>query len=145
MTARSMFGSLARKTARAAGHPVAFMGALAVVLLWLLTGPLFHFSDTWQLVINTGTTIVTFLMVFLIQNSQNCESEALQLKVDELIRATQGAHLALLDIEELTDVELDRLRGLYERLAEDARERLRRGEVDTGTPEVGGRGPGGSG
>ena len=142
MTARSMFGSLARRTARAAGQPVAFLCALLVVVLWLLTGPLFGFSDTWQLVINTGTTIVTFLMVFLIQNSQNCESEALQLKVDELIRATQGAHLALRDIEELTDVELDRLRAHYEKLAQDARERLRKGEADTGTPEVGTGGAG---
>ena len=138
MTARSMFGSLARRTARAAGQPISFLCALGVVVLWLLTGPLFGFSDTWQLVINTGTTIVTFLMVFLIQNSQNCESEALQLKLDELIRATEGAHLALLDIEKLTDAELDRLRAHYERLAEDARERLRRGEADTGTPEVDG-------
>ena len=136
MTARSMFGSFARRTSRAAGHPAAFLIALLVVVTWLLTGPLFHFSDTWQLVINTGTTIVTFLMVFLIQNSQNCDSEALQLKLDELIRATQGAHLALLDIEELTDVELDRMRLLYVRLAARARERLRAGEPDTGTPEV---------
>ena len=81
----------------------------------------------------------------LIQNSQNCESESLQLKLDELIRATQGAHLALLDIEELTDVELDRLRAHYEKLAQDARERLRKGEPDTGTPEIADGVPGGSG
>ena len=136
MTARSMFGSLARRTARAAGQPGSFLCALLIVVLWLLTGPLFGFSDTWQLVINTGTTIVTFLMVFLIQNSQNCEAEAVQLKLDELIRATQGAHLSLLDIEELSDQELDRMRDLYERLAAKARERLRAGEPDTGTPEV---------
>jgi low affinity Fe/Cu permease len=145
MTARSMFGSLARRTARAAGQPLSFLCALGVVLVWLATGPLFGFSDTWQLVINTGTTIITFLMVFLIQNSQNCESEAVQLKLDELIRATQGAHLALLDIEELSDVELDRLRAHYEALAGEARERLRRGEPDTGTPEVSGDPPGASG
>jgi low affinity Fe/Cu permease len=137
MTARSMFGSVARRTARATGQPAAFLLALLVVIVWLLTGPIFGYSDTWQLVINTGTTIVTFLMVFLIQNSQNCESEALQLKLDELIRAHQGAHLALLDIEELTDVELDRMRALYQKLAANARERLREGESDTGTPEVG--------
>jgi low affinity Fe/Cu permease len=136
MTARSMFGHFARKTSRATGHPVAFLLALLVVVVWLVTGPLFHFSDTWQLVINTGTTIVTFLMVFLIQNSQNCESEAVQLKLDELIRATEGAHLSLLDIEELSDTELDRMRALYEKLATKARERLRAGEPDTGTPEV---------
>jgi len=127
------------------GRPMTFSLAVGVILAWVVTGPLFGFSDTWQLVINTGTTIVTFLMVFLIQNSQNCESEALQLKLDELIRATEGAHLALLDIEKLTDAELDRLRTHYERLAEDARERLRRGESDTGTPEVSGGGSGGAG
>ncbi len=136
MTARSMFGRFARKTSRATGHPLAFLLAMLVVVVWLVTGPLFHFSDTWQLVINTGTTIVTFLMVFLIQNSQNCEAEAVQLKLDELIRATEGAHLSLLDIEELSDQELDRMRDLYERLAAKARERLRAGEPDTGTPEV---------
>jgi low affinity Fe/Cu permease len=136
MTARSMFGTFARKTARATGHPLAFLLALFVIVAWLLTGPLFHYSDTWQLVINTGTTIITFLMVFLIQNSQNCESEAVQLKLDELIRATEGAHLSLLDIEELSDKELDRMRDLYEKLAAKARERLRAGEPDTGTPEV---------
>ena len=136
MTVRSMFGRAARKTARITGHPLSFLCALLVVVVWLLTGPLFHFSDTWQLVINTGTTIITFLMVFLIQNSQNCDSEAVQLKLDELIRATEGAHLSLLDLEELTDVELERVRAHYLRLAARARERLRTGEPDTGTPEV---------
>ena len=145
MTARSMFGSVARRTARATGHPAAFLLALLVVVVWLVTGPIFGFSDTWQLVINTGTTIITFLMVFLIQNSQNFESEALQLKLDELIRAHEGAHLALLDIEELTDVELDRMRALYQKLAREGRERLRRGGSDTGTPEVSGGAPGGAG
>ena len=137
MIARAMFGRFARKISRATGHPVAFLVALLVVIVWLVTGPLFHFSDTWQLVINTGTTIITFLMVFLIQNSQNCDSEAVQLKLDELIRATEGAHLSLLDIEELSDQELDRIRQTYEKLAAKARERLRAGEPDTGTPEVG--------
>jgi low affinity Fe/Cu permease len=99
-------------------------------------GPVFGFSDTWQLIINTGTTIVTFLMVFLIQNTQNRESEAVQIKLDELTRAIQGAHNALLDLEELTESDLERIRGHYEQLARDARNQLKRGHMDTGTPEV---------
>ena len=141
----SWFTRFANGASRATGKPVTFVLALLIVVVWGVTGPIFGFSDTWQLIINTGTTIVTFLMVFLIQNSQNCDNEALQLKLDELIRATAGAHLALLDIEELTDVELDRLRAHYERLAQEARERLRRGETDTGTPEFSGGAPGASG
>jgi low affinity Fe/Cu permease len=97
---------------------------------------LFRFSDTWQLVINTGTTVVTFLMVFLIQNTQNRDAEAVQVKLDELLRATKGAHNALLDLEELEQIELDHIRAGYGRLAEDARADLRRGERDTGAPEV---------
>jgi low affinity Fe/Cu permease len=135
MNTRSLFGRMARSTARAAGQPATFLLALTIVAVWLVTGPLFHFSDTWQLVINTGTTIVTFLMVFLIQNTQNCDSEAMQLKLDELIRATEGAHLSLLDIEQLTERELDRLRIHYETLAAQAREQLRSGRADTGTPD----------
>jgi len=100
------------------------------------TGPIFRFSDTWQLVINTGTTIVTFLMVFLIQNTQNRDSAAVQLKLDELIRAVQGAHNALLDLEELTEDDLERLRDHYEELARRARDDLKRGVLDTGSPEV---------
>jgi len=99
-------------------------------------GPIFKFSDTWQLVINTGTTIVTFLMVFLIQNTQNRDSHAVQLKLDELIRAVGGAHNALLDIEELEEADLERFRARYEDLARAARAALGRGELDTGTPEV---------
>ena len=90
-------------------------------MVWAVTGPLFGFSDTWQLVINTGTTIVTFLMVFLIQNTQNRDTEAIQLKLDELIRATQGAHNALLDLEELEDDTLDAFRAKYQALAKAAR------------------------
>jgi len=107
-----------------------------VILTWAITGPLFGFSDTWQLVINTGTTIVTFLMVFLIQNTQNRDSEAIQIKLDELIRAVKGAHNALLDLEELEDEELDRIRGQYEMIAEHARAGLRAGRRDTGAPHA---------
>ena len=132
----SPFARFSKWTAHAAGHPVAFQAATLVILAWVVTGPLFGFSDTWQLVINTGTTIVTFLMVFLIQNTQNRDSAAVQLKLDELIRATSGAHNALLDLEELTESELERLRRRYEDLARQARENLRRGVVDTGSPDL---------
>jgi low affinity Fe/Cu permease len=110
--------------------------AVIVILAWAITGPIFGFSDTWQLVINTGTTIVTFLMVFLIQNTQNRDSEAIQIKLDELIRSVQGAHTALLNLEELEDEEIDRLRDHYEKIAERARANLRAGRRDTGAPEV---------
>ena len=99
------------------GSTPAFLIALGVVIVWGITGPIFKFSDTWQLVINTGTTIVTFLMVFLIQNTQNRDTEAIQLKLDELIRATQGAHNALLNLEEIDDEQLARYQASYRRLA----------------------------
>ncbi len=118
------FNRVARKAAKASGHPVAFGIAAGTILLWAVTGPLFGFSDTWQLVINTTTTIITFLMVFLIQNTQNRDSEAMQLKLDELIRASEAAHDALLDIEELTEDELDRIKTHYQHLAEKARKEL---------------------
>jgi len=130
------FARLARAIARATGHPGAFGMAAVVIVAWVATGPIFHFSDTWQLVINTGTTIVTFLMVFLIQNTQNRDTAAIHLKLDELIRAMQGAHNALLDLEELAQEDLDRIRARYEELARQAREGLRRGRRDTGRPEV---------
>jgi low affinity Fe/Cu permease len=131
-----LFARIARAIAQAVGHPVAFVAALAIVVVWALSGPLFDFSDTWQLVINTGTTIVTFLMVFLIQNTQNRDTVAIQLKLDELIRVTEGAHIALLDLEELSDHELAEIHRRYEALAERARERMRRGRQDTDTPDV---------
>ncbi len=132
----SWFTRFAKWTARAAGRPAAFALAAGIVLVWGLTGPLFGFSDTWQLVINTGTTIVTFLMVFLIQNTQNRDTEALQVKLDELIRVTKGAHLVLLDLEELDDKQLDRIYETYEELARKAREDAARGKEDTGTPDL---------
>ena len=132
----SRFARLARAAARAMGHPAAFVVAVLLILAWAVTGPLFSFSDTWQLVINTSTTIITFLMVFLIQNTQNRDSEAMQLKLDELVRAVQGAHNALLDLEELSDDELERLRTHYEALARRAREDLQRGLLDTGAPDI---------
>ncbi|MCU0702871.1 MAG: low affinity iron permease family protein [Fimbriiglobus sp.] len=136
LPATSVFDRLAKWAARVTGRPAAFLLAVGVILAWLVTGPLFHFSDTWQLVINTGTTIVTFLMVFLIQNSQNRDSAALQLKLDELIRSSRGAHNVMLDLEQLSLEELDDLRGKYEALAAAARERLRQGAPDDDTPDL---------
>lgn len=133
----STFTRFAKSTARNTGRPAAFLLALSIIIVWGVTGPVFGFSDTWQLVINTGTTIVTFLMVFLIQNTQNRDAEAIQIKLDELIRATEGCHNALLDLEELEDAELDRMHKAYERLAEHARGKMRKGEVDTDAPELG--------
>ena len=133
---REKFRHFAQSTSNASGTPFAFIAAVLVILVWGVTGPMFKFSDTWQLVINTGTTIVTFLMVFLIQNTQNRDTEALQVKLDELIRVTEGAHLVLLDLEELDDKQLDRIRDLYEELARKAREDSERGEEDTGTPKL---------
>ena len=132
----SIFNRGAKWIARTTGHPTGFALAVLVIVVWVATGPVFRFSDSWQLVINTGTTIVTFLMVFLIQNTQNRDSEAMQLKLDELIRAVEGAHNALLDIEELDEADLDRIKAPYEKLAQQARENLRRGRKDTGTPQV---------
>ena len=136
MSRPSAFGRFAKAAARLSGRPGAFGLAAAIVLAWALTGPLFGFSDTWQLVINTGTTIVTFLMVFLIQHTQNRDTEALQIKLDELIRTTAGAHNALLDLEELEEKELDQIRDNYEMLAKRARERRRAGQEDTDVEDV---------
>jgi low affinity Fe/Cu permease len=133
----SWFMRFAKSTARRAGHPATFCIAVLIILSWAVSGPLFGFSDTWQLVINTGTTIVTFLMVFLIQNTQNRDSQAIQVKLDELIRSIDGAHLALLDLEELGDKDLDRICSDYRELAQQARKDLRAGNSDTDVREVG--------
>jgi low affinity Fe/Cu permease len=130
------FFPLARWAALLLGNPVAFMLAVVIIVIWAMTGPLFHFRDTWQFIINTSITIVTFLMVFLIQNTHNRESEAIQLKLDALIRAVEGTQNGLLDIEELTVEDLNRLRARYGKRARTAREELRRGAQDTGTPQV---------
>lgn len=136
MSASGIFSRMAKWASRFSGRPLCFVLALTVVLAWVVTGPIFKFSDTWQLVINTGTTIITFLMVFLIQNSQNRDTEAIQLKLDELIRSTRGAHNALLDLEELEEHELDSFRGRYIALAKAARDCLDDEETERGTPEV---------
>ena len=130
------FSYLARRIAVLAGRPVVFLAAVVSIVLWALSGPLFGFSDTWQLVVNTTTTIVTFLMVFLIQNTQNRDTAAIQLKLDELIRATQGAHNALLNLEEIDEEQFERYRRSYEKLAARAREKLKKGELDTDSPEI---------
>jgi len=135
MPRTSWYSRFAKWAAHYCGRPMVFALAVGVILAWIVTGPLFGFSDTWQLVINTGTTIITFLMVFLIQNTQNRDTEAIQVKLDELIRATKGAHNALLDLEELEVDNLDAFRAKYQALASEARAELKRGEEDTGSPE----------
>jgi low affinity Fe/Cu permease len=133
---KSPFTKFAQHTASWSGSPSAFILALATVAIWLITGPVFDYSDTWQLVINTGTTIVTFLMVFLIQNTQNRDTKAMQLKLDELIRATDGAHTVMLNLEQLSSDELEKICEKYASIAEHARARLRRGLSDTDIPDV---------
>jgi len=132
----SIFTRIAKGTSRLMGRPATFVTAVLLVVAWAVSGPLFGYSDTWQLTINTGTTIVTFLMVFLIQATQNRDAEAIQIKLDELLRAQQGAHNALLDLEELEEDELIGLRENYLRLAEEARSKLRKGRKDTDVPDI---------
>jgi low affinity Fe/Cu permease len=131
-----LFSRFAKLISRATGHPHAFAIALLTIVIWAILGPIYSFSDTWQLVINTGTTIVTFLMVFLIQNTQNREIEATHLKLDELIRSIEGAHNALLGVEELNESDFERMRTRYTALARHARESLQSGKLDTGSPDV---------
>ena len=118
----SPFTRFAKKTSTFTGKPITFILATLVIVAWAVTGPLFDYSDTWQLVINTSTTIITFLMVFLIQNTQNRDTEALQIKLDEIIRAIGTANNALLDLEEMDDKELDRIRETYQILARKERD-----------------------
>jgi len=132
----SRFTRIAKWASHASGRPMTFMLALGIILVWLFTGPIFDFSDTWQLVINTSTTIITFLMVFLIQNTQNRDQEALQIKLDELLRSMENAHTVLLDLEELDDEELDKIRKGYLELAKKARQNLRKGKDDRGVPDL---------
>jgi low affinity Fe/Cu permease len=132
----SLFMRFAAVTSHVVGTPFAFLTALALVVVWGVTGPYFRYSTDWQLVINTGTTIITFLMVFLIQHTQNRDSRAMHLKLDELIRAMEGAHNALLDLEELEEKDLNKIRFDYLALAKSAREAIQQGQVDTGRVEL---------
>lgn len=120
----SWFTRFAKWSSHMTGRPVAFAGAVAIIGVWAFSGPILGFSDSWQLFINTTTTTITFLMVFVIQNTQNRDTGALHIKVDELIRAMEGAHKALLDLEELDEDDLNRIRRGYENLAKDARHGL---------------------
>ena len=122
------FTRFARWAATIAGRPFTFFVAVFIIVVWAITGPAFGFSDTWQLVINTGTTIITFLMVFLIQNTQNRDTEALQIKLDEIIRSNKQASNELLDLEELDDKELNRIHAEYLRLAEHAHHHIQERE-----------------
>jgi low affinity Fe/Cu permease len=115
------FNRFARWTSFTTGRPSAFLFAVFIIIAWAVTGPMFHYSDTWQLVINTGTTIVTFLMVFLIQNTQNRDSQAIHVKLDELIRAMKGARNSLLNLEDISDEELEKLRISFNRIAAQAK------------------------
>ncbi len=130
------YSKLAQKASHVSGRPGTFLLAAAIIVVWAITGPIFHFSDTWQLIINTGTTIVTFLMVFLIQSTQNRDTEAMQIKLDELIRAMQGAHNALLNLEELDEKTLDAFKERYRALALEARRSIQQGGLDTDSPET---------
>ena len=127
------FSRFAKSTAIATGRPGTFILAVVVILVWAVTGPLFHYSDTWQLVINTSTTIVTFLMVFLIQNTQNRDSQAIHVKLDELIRAKKGARNSMIDLDDLTDEELAKIHAYYQQLAKKSKGQLRELQEDSVT------------
>jgi low affinity Fe/Cu permease len=115
---KEIFRKFANKTSEVVGSPWSFLVAVLIIAIWAISGPLFGFSDTWQLVINTGTTIITFLMVFLIQNTQNRDAKAIHLKLDELLRGVEGARTGLVDLEELSDEELKKLQGQFQKLRE---------------------------
>ena len=135
MAFNEAFSRAAKWTAHASGRPATFGIAFGIILVWAITGPIFHYSDTWQLFINTGTTIVTFLMVFLIQNTQNRDSIAMQIKLDELIRALSGAHNAVVSLEDAEEPELEAVKKRYDELAARAKAREKSGG-DTGSPEL---------
>src|SRR5213080_1085834 len=116
MSMSKRFGEFASKVAHATGKPITFLLSVGLVVVWAATGPMFHYSDTWQLVINTGTTIITFLMVFLIQNTQNRDAKAIHLKLDELIKGVKGARTSMVNLEQLSDKDLERLQKEFERL-----------------------------
>lgn len=132
----SLFMRFAKWTSYAAGNPITFACAVFIILFWAVTGSFFNYSDTWQLVINTGTTIVTFLVVFLVQNTQNRDSAAIQLKLDELIRSMNGAHNSFLDIENMNEKHIMQIKDRFEKLAQNAREDIKVGLKDIGTPDV---------
>jgi low affinity Fe/Cu permease len=132
----SWFTRFSKQVARVTGQPVTFSLAVLVILAWAITGPIFQWSDTWQLIVNTGTTIVTFLMVFLIQSTQNRDAEAVHIKLDELLRVTPGAHNVLLDLEEMEEADLARLRAAYQKLADEARRGVSEGRSFDGVPDI---------
>jgi low affinity Fe/Cu permease len=132
----SAFSRFAQWISHISGKPATFILACIVVAVWAVTGPMFHYSDTWQLVINTGTTIITFLMVFLIQNTQTRDTYATLIKLNELIRVTEGAHTILLELEELSPDVLEGISKRYQALATTARDKLKQGIRDTGSPEI---------
>jgi low affinity Fe/Cu permease len=130
---RKFFNWCATQTSAAAGHPLTFSLAIGVIVVWAVTGPLFNYSDTWQLVINTGTTIVTFLMVFLIQNSQNRDGAAMQAKLDELLRAVDKAREQFIGIEHLTDEQIELVRAALEKHAKEVKEKQSKRQTTTDT------------
>jgi low affinity Fe/Cu permease len=132
----SFFTSFANHTARAAGHPLTFVAAVTVIVAWGVSGPIFGFSDTWQLIINTSTTIVTFLMVFVIQNTQNRDSTAMHLKLDEIIRALDGAHNTLMNLEDLGDKDLQEIHQRYRAIAEKAQDALEEEDLEAAAEHI---------
>lgn len=133
---QNFFDRFSRWVSKKAGSPAAATLATLMVVIWGVTGPIFHFSDTWQLIMNTISSIITFVMVFLIQSSQNRDTGAIQLKLDEMIRATRGAHNELVDVEALSDKEIETLHKRYEKLRDNAERRRREGRSDVDTPET---------
>jgi len=135
MNSETWYGHFTKSFAKLTGKSATFIFCIGLILVWLISGPFFNYSDTWQLAINTTTTIITFIMVFVIQNTQNRDTEAMQVKLDELIRVTHGAHNALLDLEESEEAQIDQIRDRYAMLATKARKKLKLGDLDTDTPK----------